>query len=318
MSKKRHSISPMMDIAAKKVFSDPDVTTDFIETFLGFRPKKVRIMNGTLADLKREQDGYFTTTVDVLASLEDDTQVVIEIQVAHQKAFLKRLWIYICQHLVDSLPKVRKKVKKTHKMYDKIQPVYGIAIVGTNYFKDDRPVHSFIITDSETGQALQMPFGKKEQARKPFEMVIVELKKLQMGEMARKQQLWMEFFSNKQFSSKQTSAIQKAEYLLDVNNWTQEERKMIEVWNHRAASYYANMQERYDEGVEDGFEQGVEKGIEQGIEQGIDAEKIDTLKRMLKANLTDEMIAIATEFTVEQVAVFRSQFQIEEGAEYGI
>ncbi|HFI0206301.1 TPA: Rpn family recombination-promoting nuclease/putative transposase, partial [Streptococcus suis] len=249
-------------------------------------------------DLKREQDGYFTTTVDVLASLEDDTQVVIEIQVAHQKAFLKRLWIYICQHLVDSLPKARKKVKKTHKMYDKIQPVYGIAIVGTNYFKDDRPVHSFIITDSETGQALQMPFGKKEQARKPFEMVIVELKKLQTGEIARKQQLWMEFFSNKKFSSKQTSAIQKAEYLLDVNNWTQEERKMIEVWNHRAASYYANMQERYDEGV--------------------DAEKIDTMKRMIKANLTDEMIAIATEFTVEQVAVFRSQFQIEEGTEYGV
>ncbi|HFI0457839.1 TPA: Rpn family recombination-promoting nuclease/putative transposase [Streptococcus suis] len=302
MSKKRHSISPMMDIAAKKVFSDPEVTTDFIETFLGFRPKKVRIMNGTLADLKREQDGYFTTTVDVLASLEDDTQVVIEIQVAHQKAFLKRLWIYICQHLVDNLPKVRQKVKKTHKMYDKIQPVYGIAIVGTNYFKDDRPVHSFIITDSETGQALQMPFGKKEQVRKPFEMVIVELKKLQMVELATKQQLWMEFFSNKQFSSKQTSAIQKAEYLLDVNNWTQEERKMIEVWNHRAASYYANMQEQFDD----------------GFEQGIDAEKIDTLKRMLKANLTDEMIAIATEFTVEQVAAYRSQFQMETGVEHGL
>ncbi|HFI0176192.1 TPA: hypothetical protein ACGORP_000581 [Streptococcus suis] len=57
---------------------------------------------------------------------------------------------------------------------------------------------------------------------------------------------------------------------------------------HRAASYYANMQERYDEGV--------------------DTEKIDTMKRMLKANLTDEMIAIATEFTVEQVASYRSQF----------
>ncbi|HEM5987959.1 TPA: hypothetical protein U2B37_000025 [Streptococcus suis] len=69
---------------------------------------------------------------------------------------------------------------------------------------------------------------------------------------------------------------------------------------HRAASYYANMQERYDEGVEDGFEQGVEKGI--------DTEKIDTMKRMIKANLTDEMIAIATEFTVEQVAAYRSQF----------
>ncbi|HFI0507627.1 TPA: Rpn family recombination-promoting nuclease/putative transposase [Streptococcus suis] len=302
MSKKRHSISPMMDIAAKKVFSDPEVTTDFIETFLGFRPKKVRIMNGTLADLKREQDGYFTTTVDVLASLEDDTQVVIEIQVAHQKAFLKRLWIYICQHLVDSLPKVRKKVKKTHKMYDKIQPVYGIAIVGTNYFKDDRPVHSFIITDSETGQALQMPFGKKEQARKPFEMVIVELKKLQTGEMARKQQLWMEFFSNKQFSSKQTSAIQKAEYLLDVNNWTQEERKMIEVWNHRAASYYANMQEQFD----DGFEQGMEQKTQ------------EVLNSLLQVGISDENIALVMKMPIEKVRELRKSLVSEEGAEYGI
>ncbi|MBY4985011.1 hypothetical protein ACTGY2_01305 [Streptococcus suis] len=67
---------------------------------------------------------------------------------------------------------------------------------------------------------------------------------------------------------------------------------------HRAASYYANMQERYDEGV--------------------DAEKIDTMKRMIKANLTDEMIAIATEFTVEQVAAYRSQSQIDDGTEYGI
>ncbi|HFI0162909.1 TPA: hypothetical protein ACGORW_000696 [Streptococcus suis] len=78
------------------------------------------------------------------------------------------------------------------------------------------------------------------------------------------------------------------------------ESKLELIHIHRAASYYANMQERYDEGVEDGFEQG--------IEQGIDAEKIDTLKRMLKANLSDEMIAIATEFTVEQVAAYRSQF----------
>lgn len=30
------------------------------------------------------------------------------------------------------------------------------------------------------------------------------------------------------------------------------------------------------------------------------------MKRMINANLTDEMIAIATEFTVEQVAVYRS------------
>ncbi|HEL2684274.1 TPA: PD-(D/E)XK nuclease family transposase [Streptococcus suis] len=177
MSRRRQRINPMMDIAAKKVFSDSEVTTEFIEAFLGFRPQKVTILNGTVADLKIEQEGYFSTTVYVLASLEDDTQVIIEIQVAHQQGFLKRLWIYICQHLVKNLPNVRQKVAKTHEMYDKIQPVYGIALVGSNYFDDKRPVRSFVISDSETGQALKLSFDNSKQLRTPFEMVIVELKK---------------------------------------------------------------------------------------------------------------------------------------------
>ncbi|HEM6301974.1 TPA: hypothetical protein U2D09_000134 [Streptococcus suis] len=70
------------------------------------------------------------------------------------------------------------------------------------------------------------------------------------------------------------------------------ESKLELIRMQRAASYYANMQEQFDD----------------GFEQGMDAEKIDTMKRMIKANLTDEMIAIATEFTVEQVASYRSQF----------
>ncbi len=62
-------------------------------------------------------------------------------------------------------------------MYDKIQPVYGIALVGSNYFDDKRPVRSFVISDSETGQALKLSFDNSKQLRTPFEMVIVELKK---------------------------------------------------------------------------------------------------------------------------------------------
>ncbi|HFI0694869.1 TPA: hypothetical protein ACGO4F_000938 [Streptococcus suis] len=34
MSKKRHRINPMMDIAAKKVFSDPEVTILGLKPFL--------------------------------------------------------------------------------------------------------------------------------------------------------------------------------------------------------------------------------------------------------------------------------------------
>ncbi|HFR3654551.1 TPA: Rpn family recombination-promoting nuclease/putative transposase [Streptococcus suis] len=169
MTKFRHSISPMADIAAKKIFSDHEITIDFIETFLGFRPKSVQILNGTIADLKKEREGYFSTTVDVLARLDDGTQVIIEIQVVHQHSFIKRLWTYSCQHLVKDLPNVRDKVKRTHDMYDKISPVYSIALVATQYFDDKHPIHSFVLTAEENGQVLEIPFGEQGEMKREWE-----------------------------------------------------------------------------------------------------------------------------------------------------
>ncbi|HEM3725930.1 TPA: hypothetical protein U1D16_001339 [Streptococcus suis] len=92
---------------------------------------------------------------------------------------------------------------------------------------------------------------------------------------------------------------------------------MIDTWNRNAASYYETMQERFEEGYEEGVEDGFDKGMKTGMEKGIDTEKLDTIKRMLKANMSDDMIAIATEFAVEQVATYRNHFQIEEGPEHG-
>ncbi|HFI0633880.1 TPA: hypothetical protein ACGO2X_000713 [Streptococcus suis] len=43
MTKFRHRINPMIDIVAKKIFNDHEITIDFIQTFLGFRPKSVQL-----------------------------------------------------------------------------------------------------------------------------------------------------------------------------------------------------------------------------------------------------------------------------------
>lgn len=54
MTKRRQAVSPMADVIAKKIFNDHEITIDFINTFLGFRPKSVQILNGTLADVKKK------------------------------------------------------------------------------------------------------------------------------------------------------------------------------------------------------------------------------------------------------------------------
>ncbi|MFI3086969.1 PD-(D/E)XK nuclease family transposase, partial [Streptococcus sp. 2022WUSS037] len=195
MTKRRQAVSPMADIIAKKIFNDHEITIDFINTFLGFRPKSVQILNGTIADVKKERTSHFSTTVDILARMDDGTQVIIEIQVAYQNSFIKRLWTYSCQHLVKDLPNVRDKVTQTHDMYDKISPIYSIALVASKYFDDDQPIHSFVLTEKDGGQVLELPFGEHEELRKPFEMVIIELKKFRKGQLEKNQRQWIEFFA---------------------------------------------------------------------------------------------------------------------------
>lgn len=237
----RNQTSPTADVVAKKLFNDSEITKDFIEAFLGLKPKVVKILNGTLSDLRKERaerGKHFSTMVDVLAELDDNTQVIIEIQVAQQDGFIKRLWTYSCQHLVKDLPNVREKVERTHDMYDKIRPIYSIALVESQYFVDSRPIHSFVISDEETKDTLMLPFGEEELLREPFRMTILELKKFQSDKLTSKQRFWFEFFANEEFSSDLPDVIKKAEDLLDREKWSEEEKEMFENWQRQVSAHF--------------------------------------------------------------------------------
>ncbi|MDW8680785.1 hypothetical protein Q7W17_01425 [Streptococcus suis] len=88
------------------------------------------------------------------------------------------------------------------------------------------------------------------------------------------------------------------------------ESKLELIHMHRAASYYANMQERYDEGVEDGFEKGIEQGIEQKTQE--------VLNSLLQVGISDENIALVMKMPIEKVRELRKSLVSEEGIEYGI
>ena len=47
----------------------------------------------------------FYTSIDVLAELDNGTQVIIEIQVHHQNFFINRLWAYLCSQVNQNLEK---------------------------------------------------------------------------------------------------------------------------------------------------------------------------------------------------------------------
>lgn len=298
MTKRRQAVSPMADIIAKKIFNDNEITIDFINTFLGFRPKSVQILNGTIADVKKERTSHFSTTVDILARMDDGTQVIIEIQVAYQNSFIKRLWTYSCQHLVKDLPNVREKVIHTHDMYDKISPIYSIALVASKYFDDDQPIHSFVLTEKDGSQVLKLPFGEHEELRKPFEMVIIELKKFRKGQLEKNQRQWIEFFANRKFSQATSDVIEKAEHLLDRNTWTEEEVKMVDQWLRNASNHFGEL--------ESSFLRGRQRGKEEGLEQG----RLEVAYQMLREGFTYEMIEKLTGLSSAQIDKLSQNHQV--------
>ncbi|NQJ71386.1 Rpn family recombination-promoting nuclease/putative transposase [Streptococcus suis] len=298
MTKRRQAISPMADIIAKKIFNDNEITIDFINTFLGFRPKSVQILNGTIADVKKERTSHFSTTVDILARTDDGTQVIIEIQVAYQNSFIKRLWTYSCQHLVKDLPNVREKVTHTHDMYDKISPIYSIALVASKYFDDDQPIHSFVLTEKDGGQVLELPFGEHEELRKPFEMVIIELKKFRKGQLEKNQRQWIEFFANRAFSQSTSDVIEKAEHLLDRNTWTEEEIEMVDQWLRNASNHFGELENSYI--------RGRRRGKEEGLEQG----RLEVAYQMLCEGFTYEMIEKLTGLSSAQIDQLSQNHQV--------
>ena len=108
MTVRHPGISPTNDLVAKKIFSNPEITCQFIRDMLDLPAKNVTILEGSNIHVLpfmpySAQDFY--TSIDVLAELDNGTQVIIEIQVHHQNFFINRLWAYLCSQVNQNLEK---------------------------------------------------------------------------------------------------------------------------------------------------------------------------------------------------------------------
>ncbi|COH37172.1 transposase [Streptococcus pneumoniae] len=94
-----------------------EITCQFIRDMLDLPAKNVTILEGSdihvlLSMPYSVQDFY--TSIDVLAELDNGTQVIIEIQVHHQNFFINHLWTYLCSQVNQNLEKIRQREGDTH------------------------------------------------------------------------------------------------------------------------------------------------------------------------------------------------------------
>ena len=185
MTLRHPGISPTNDLVAKKIFSNPEITCQFIRDMLDLPAKNVTILEGSnihvLPSMPYSAQDFYTS-IDVLAELDNGTQVIIEIQVHHQNFFINRLWAYLCSQVNQNLEKIRQREGDTHQSYKHIAPVYAIAIVDSNYFPDDLAFHSFSMREDTTGQVLTITNNGQEYHL--VKMAFLELKNSKQAEPA--------------------------------------------------------------------------------------------------------------------------------------
>ena len=321
MTLRHPGISPTNDLVAKKIFSNPEITCQFIRDMLDLPAKNVTILEGSnihvLPSLPYSAQDFYTS-IDVLAELDNGTQVIIEIQVHHQNFFINRLWAYLCSQVNQNLEKIRQREGDTHQSYKHIAPVYAIAIVDSNYFQDDLAFHSFSMREDTTGEVLTIINNGQENHL--VKMAFLELRKYRETSKDGIRKPWLEFFGNKPFTQQPERAISQADQLLDYKSWSEEEFSQLRMREEQAllAQDYAleqaeekGLERGRAEGIEQGLERGLERGRAEGIEQGLERGRAEGIEQGLKvglANLVRQGI-LASEVASQQLGMSVSEFE---------
>ena len=273
----------------KKIFSDTEITAEFIRDILELPVESVKILEGTQIHLTTSKIlPDFTTQVDVLAELDDGTQVIIEIQVAMQVDFIKRLWLYICEQVSQNLDEYKKEGVDTHYLSQELIPVYAVAITEENYFEDDRAIHSFSLRDSETKEELKVRVKGIEEKRNLVQIAFLELKKYKPEmKVSYNKVRWMELFGNRPFTHQPGNIITKADRILDVKEWNKEDKAMfdeyIRAWDGWNA-HLAYVKEAKEQALEQGLQQGIAQEREKTINMIADLVKGGLLTKEMGAN----------------------------------
>ena len=234
---------PMMDLMAKKIFSNTEITAQFIRDIFDLPVEQVKILESTQIHEFYLDEFPYSTHIDVLAELDDHTQIIIEIQVALQIDFIKRLCLYLCEQVSKNMNMHKKDGTQTYHLAKEMIPVYAIAITQEQYFEDDLMYHSFSLRDDESYEELKVYFKGIKEKRNLMRMAFLELDKYDPTKIKHYRKVrWIEFFGNKPYTQNPEAILETADMIMNRTGWTEEERTMYDDRTRKLDGYYAHLE----------------------------------------------------------------------------
>ena len=272
-------MSPKVDFAFKELMRDEMVRKGFLSAVLNIKDTDIQSTVLMNTNLPRVHEDDKQSILDVRLTMNDTTEIDIEIQLAYMSSWADRSTFYLSKMLVEQVG-VNKSLKKC----------VGISILDFNYIKKTQRFHTVYHITEDTEHIRYTDI---------LEMHIVELPKLPASDDLTDLYDWVKFIKAKnrsefQMPAKENVYIKRAYDVLE--EISADEQKRIE-YNTRQKwlyDYNTMMEENLQRGIQIGEERGIaigeERGEERGRQQGRDDAKKEMLERMKDLGYTEEQI----------------------------
>ena len=282
------------DYAFKKVFGSKE-SKDILISFLNaiiYDDSEVKIKDVTILDpynipmIKGVKDTY----VDVKAELDNNTKVIIEMQVLNVEAFEKRV-------LYNAAKNYSMQLQKGDP-YSLLNPIIGLTITDFVMFPEFEKYES------------RFQLMEKDEFIKyngDIEIIFIEFHKFkkELVELKDIKEKWIYFIKNAgklDFIPKNIDKeIEKAFEIVNTACMSEEEleaqfKRKDFIWLQKGSIEFAKKK-----GLEEGFQEGIQKGIEKGIKEGELKAKQEMVKNLLKAGVDINIIMDTTKLSKEEI-----------------
>ena len=280
------------DYVFKRIFGEKeDILIHFLNSVLNY-PEDEKIISLTYlnTEINKDQEDDKETRLDVLAKLNNESFVNIEIQVQNTYEYQKRCLYYWA--------KLYEQQLTSGKKYKTLKPAICIHILNFNFFKDKAYFMTKIKPlDTETRKVFSHD----------FQLYFLEVPKIP-DQYYNELDKWMHFFkgaSKETVMAMQTPEIEKAFSTLEYISQDPVARAKYEARRKYELDYNTDMDGAREEGVKIGFTKGFQNGKNEGEQlgfaKGINNRNKEIVLNLLANDFSIEMISKITDLPISEI-----------------
>ncbi len=300
-------MKPKIDFAFKEIMNDETVRTGFLSAVLKLDPGEIRKTIILNTDLRRTHPDDKLGILDVRVSMNDDTEIDIEVQLSALNIWADRALFYLAKMYTEQI--------SAGENYDVLKKCVSISILDYRLFEDSGEFYSCFHIREDTRHTLYTD---------KMEFHVIELPKLpeKLKENSSDLLLWAKFINaerKEEFDmlADKNASIEKAYEKLQVISQDQKKRMEYEAREKAIRDHNQMMKEAVERGLKQGRAEGLERGRAEGLErgraeglergraEGLEQGKIEAAKQLLASGFDEETVIKSMNLSPAQIKALK-------------